>query len=206
MGALFFYLLRNRKSLLKLTDEIRNSFSNENEITKGKLNNCLYLDACVKETMRLVPAVPNLSPRLVKASGLVIGGKYVPPGTQVGTSLYTLMRSSRHFGCPNNFIPERWLSACQSKLLNLEAFEPFGIGPRSCIGRNLAELEVKMTLARTLYNYDLQILPGKVVDERLPDFRFQAWAVASGSKNQLGSVYLVKKPNVAARAQTGSNF
>lgn len=157
MGALFYYLLRNHKDLLKLTDEIRNSFSDEDKITRSSLNKCLYLDACVKETMRLVPAVPNLSPRVVKAGGMEIGGKYIPPGTYVGTSLYTLMRNSRHFEDPDDFIPERWMSACQSKILNLEAFEPFGIGPRSCIGRNLAELELKLTLARTLYNYDLKI-------------------------------------------------
>ncbi|CAI7640285.1 unnamed protein product [Penicillium manginii] len=77
MGALFYYLLRNRKDLLKLTDEIRNSFNDEDDITRSSLNNCLYLDACVKETMRLVPAVPNLSPRLVKAGGLVVCGKAV---------------------------------------------------------------------------------------------------------------------------------
>lgn len=200
MGALFYYLLRNRKDLLKLTDEIRNSFNDADDITRSSLNNCLYLDACVKETMRLVPAVPNLSPRLVKAGGLVVGGKYIPPGTHIGTSLYAMMRNSRHFDCPDNFNPERWLSHCQSKILNLEGFEPFGIGPRSCIGRNLAEIELKMTLARTLYNYDLQFC-GKTTGERPTDFKFQAWAVASGTKNQIGNKYSVNIPNIAAKGQ-----
>lgn len=197
MGALFYYLLRNRKDLLKLTDEIRNSFGDEDEITRSSLNNCLYLDACIRETMRLVPAVPNLSPRLVKAGGLTIGGLYIPPGTHVGTSLYTLMRNPRHFERPNNFMPGRWLSPCQSRLLNLEAFEPFGIGPRSCIGRNLAELELKMTLARTLYNYDLH-LPSETSEEKLTDFKFHGWAVASASKNQIGGIYVAQKPITAA--------
>lgn len=62
-----------------------------------------------------------------------------------------------------------------------------------------------MTLARTLYNYDLH-LPGKTTGEWSTDFEFQVWAVASGTKNQIGNKYSVGIPNITAMGQKGSNF
>ncbi|CEJ62899.1 hypothetical protein PMG11_11384 [Penicillium brasilianum] len=189
--ALFFHLLHNQEVLLKVIGEIRTSFTEEDDITGSQLNHCVYLDACIKETMRLVPAVPNLSPRVVNSGGLTIRGRYIPPGTIVGTSLYTLMRNSNYFDRADEFLPERWLSrGCRSQLLKLEGFEPFGTGLRSCVGMKLAELELKMTIARTLFKCDLRLCPETARYDAPAGFSFKGWAVASGEKNQIGNSYV----------------
>ncbi|KAJ5081335.1 hypothetical protein NUU61_009599 [Penicillium alfredii] len=191
MSAAFFYLLHNQAALSHLTAEVRATFTSEDEIRMGpKMNSCRYLQACINETMRLVPAVPNLSPRRVQAGGITVGGEYIPEGVNIGTSLYTLMRNEHYFQKPNEFWPERWFVdpeagvTPESLALAQKVFCPFGMGPRSCVGWKLAWLELNVTLARTLFLYDMRLPLGtdsfnKSTAAR-SDYDFQAWAIASG--------------------------
>ncbi|KAJ6125916.1 hypothetical protein N7471_010409 [Penicillium samsonianum] len=75
MGAIFFYLVHNRESLDNVTESLRSVLKDESEITSGpKLAGCTYLLAYIREAMRLAPAVPNLSPRVVHAEMFAIDG------------------------------------------------------------------------------------------------------------------------------------
>ena len=191
MGALFFYLLRNRDALDKLTACLRATFEHESEIVSGpKLANCVYLHACVREAMRLVPAVPNLSPRVVRSHELVIDGWHVPKETHVGVSLYSLNHDPKVFEGVEGFLPERWLSTDKQRL-NLELFKSFGVGPRRCVGMNLALLELTLVVARTFFRYDVTSPPERVLPngqnasaEEHRQFAFDAWAVASARSGQ----------------------
>lgn len=198
MGALFFYLLRNRGALDKLTASLRTTFERECDIVSGpELANCAYLHACVRETMRLVPAVPNLSPQTVRSHELVVDGCHVPKETHVGVSLYSLNHDPKVFEAGEDFLPERWLSADKQKL-NLEPFKSFGVGPRRCVGMNLALLELTLVVARTFFRYDVTSSPWRVSHngqnesteeaeeaEEHRQFAFDAWAVASARSGQV---------------------
>ncbi|KAL2823230.1 cytochrome P450 [Aspergillus cavernicola] len=169
----FFYLLHNPTSLQHLTTELRTTFTTAEEIRPGpKLSSCAFLHACITETMRLAPAVPNGSPRTVLDPGLTVNGEPLPPGTTVSTSLFALHRNESYFPVAEEFIPERWMSgpesgrggvstdesdssSCDSSNNRSKAFYPFGLGPRSCIGARLAWLELTLLLARTLYLFDV---------------------------------------------------
>ena len=70
-----------------------------------------YLDAVIKETLRLYTAIPGTLPRVVptdSSHGKFIDGIYLPPGTVVGTFAYGIHRDQSIFGS-DNFEPDRWL-------------------------------------------------------------------------------------------------
>lgn len=80
-------------------------------------------------------------------------GSYIPEWTPIRVPLYSLQRGPRHFGRPDAFVPDRWLAVADpqahtdEKLAhNAAAFAPFSVRPRSCVGKNLAALEMKMLL------------------------------------------------------------
>lgn len=130
--------------------------------------------------MRLVPAVTNLSPRLVRPGGMYIGEVFVPNGTHVGGSLYTVLRNKDHFEQPDKFLPQRWIPKGISnpgKLTNCAGFIPFGTGLHSCIGKSLAKLQLELTVAKALLRYDLSLHP---LAREGTAFPFRAWAVAKG--------------------------
>ncbi|KAH8721567.1 benzoate 4-monooxygenase cytochrome P450 [Phaeosphaeriaceae sp. PMI808] len=160
-GALF-YLVHNPDALQKATEEIRSTFETSSEISSGnKLNACTYLYACIEETLRRAAPVPSHLPRLVLPGGIVIDDYEVPAGTVVGVPMYVIHHHPAYFPAPFTFKPERWLESPvnppQAIALARKAFNPFSIGTRQCSGRNLAYLQLKLTLAHVLWRFDLRL-------------------------------------------------
>lgn len=189
MSAAFFYLLHNQPALSRATAEVRSTFSSVEEIgCPMKTNLCQFLQACINETMRLVPAVPLASPRHVEAGGITVDGEYIPEGTVVGSSVYTIQRNPAYFHKPDSFCPERWIADPAAGVTEeavdraLQAFLPFSIGPRSCVGWKLGWMELSITLARTLFLYDIRLADGapccanRVVGEKC-SYNTKAWAI-----------------------------
>ncbi|KAK6386994.1 hypothetical protein LTS17_000259 [Exophiala oligosperma] len=107
-----------------------------------------YLTAVINETLRRYPTVVATLPRTAKRD-VVVQGVHVPKGTSVGTQNCTIHRDPEAFPEPMRFIPERWLDEdpLATKRRN-NAFVPFSVGPRRCIGINLAQMELwKLTSA-----------------------------------------------------------
>ncbi|KAJ8116848.1 hypothetical protein OPT61_g1828 [Boeremia exigua] len=167
MSGTFFYLAHNPKVLEKLCKEIRETFSDVEEIvTSPKLSSCSYLKACIDETMRMTPPVAGALPRQVLPGGMDIDGKHIPAGVDVGVPIYTIHHNSTYYPQPFDYIPERWLADPSANPVHdslpaaQSAFNPFSIGPRGCIGKGLAYVELTVTIARVLYLYDLRLAPG----------------------------------------------
>lgn len=80
---------------------------------------------------------------------------------------WAVYREAAYFQEPDSFIPERWLPASHPDhdkkydSDNKAVFHPFSHGPRNCIGKNLAYAELRMVLARFLYRFDYELLPGQ---------------------------------------------
>lgn len=190
MGALFFHLLHNPVALSCVIAEVRSTFSTEDEIHPGaELQSCAFLHACINETMRLVPAVPNGSPRCVLPGGLAVDDQYIPEGTNISTSLYVMMRKQEYFHDADEFRPGRWIvdptmGVDEAHVQAAQrAFCPFGIGTRSCVGSKLALLELTVVLARTLFLYDMRLAPGAKccaanTSAKKCEYPFKAWTIA----------------------------
>lgn len=179
LAATIFYLVRNPRALAKLQKEIRDTFSDVEEIVSGpKLNDLVYLKACVDEAMRLAPAVPGAMPREILAGGTVVDGQHLPGGTDIGTPCYTIHRHPEYYREPLSYIPERWVegamcqtadkiwvSAKEDVELARRAFCPFSIGPRGCIGKGMALMEMRLTLARMMFLFDMELVDRTGEDE-----------------------------------------
>jgi cytochrome P450 len=180
LAATIFYLVRNPAALAKLKKEVREAFSTVEDIVSGaKLNELLYLKACLDEALRLAPAVPGAPPREVMEGGAVVDGVFLPAGTDCGTPTLSIHRQPQYYREPGAYLPERWIEGAtcraptgdewQTTKEDVEtarrAFCPFSIGPRGCIGKSMAFMEMRLTIARLMFLYDLEKADGTGEDE-----------------------------------------
>lgn len=158
--------MRNQQVYRRVSDEVRASFASKTAVSQGsELNSCTYLRACIEEAMRLSPPVGGPMWReVIHGSNLVIGGRSIPSGIDIGTSAYSIQHNPRYFEEPYSYKPDRWLVANDQASTKLpvprQAFIPFSVGPRGCIGRSLAMREMMLTLATLLMNFEMRIAEG----------------------------------------------
>ncbi|KAK4177897.1 cytochrome P450 [Triangularia setosa] len=157
LSGVTFLLMTNPDALKKLTAEVRGAFKSEGEIDFMSVSNLPYLLACLDEALRMYPPVPTGLPRVVPQGGVSIAGHYVPGGTVVAVHQWAMYHNEEHFKKPFEFHPERWLGDPEFADDHKEAFNPFHLGPRNCLGRNLAYIEMRLILARVLWNFDLRM-------------------------------------------------
>ncbi|KAL4888057.1 cytochrome P450 [Aspergillus ambiguus] len=161
LSGLTYQLLLNPDKLEKITKEVRDTFQRDSDIDITSLAQMKYLNACIEEGLRMYPPVPVGLPRLVPPEGMMICGEYVPGKTAVSVSQWAAYRSPMNFKRPNEFLPERWTDPSFSTD-DKSAFQPFSFGPRNCLGKNLAYHEMRLILAKVLYNFDLMSTPESI--------------------------------------------
>ncbi|KAI0365355.1 cytochrome P450 [Pilatotrama ljubarskyi] len=123
------------------------------------LDDLLYLDAVVKEGLRVFSPIPMSFPRVVPAGGKAVDGLWLPGGTIVSCQPHTLHRLDADvFPFPEEFRPERWLDPENAAERN-QLFFAFAAGGRGCIGKNLALLEMKLLLKKVYSTYRTRVAP-----------------------------------------------
>lgn len=147
LGCILRFLATNPTTLQRARAEIDKADSSgllstpiQYEETRQHLP---YFVACIKEGLRLNPPAPNLFGRVVPAGGKVIDGVFVPEGTEVTTQAYVVQRDTALYGGDAEvFRPERWLES-EEAMLGYEACQfTFGMGPRVCLGKDIAIMEM----------------------------------------------------------------
>jgi len=113
-----------------------------------------YLDATIKETLRLNPVIPDVGRRLAKP--MRIGGVDLPAGVAVAPCIYLTHRRPDVWPDPLRFDPARFLG----KRPNPYEFFPFGGGVRRCLGMAFSLFEMKVVLAEVLSRVELAAVPG----------------------------------------------
>ncbi|ETS84606.1 hypothetical protein PFICI_02631 [Pestalotiopsis fici W106-1] len=144
LSAATFFLTMHPNVLQKLTQEIRTSFESEDAINIQGVQKLDYMLAVLDETMRLHPPPPVANLR-----------QACPGGTRIGVWHWAMFRNPNNFLLPNSFIPERWLGDKRFINDNKQSFQPFSYGPRNCIGKNLAYVEMRIIMARLIWNFDM---------------------------------------------------
>jgi cytochrome P450 len=152
------YLLNNPHTYITLQRELDAAFAAgriSNPITDAEARSLPYLQAVIREGMRVFPGVTPPLYKTAPASGDEIAGYRIPPGTQVGTNVFGIARSKRYWGNDADlFRPERWLEVKDEKTLERMrevAESQFGFGRYKCLGRPLAFLEMNKLLPEVSY-------------------------------------------------------
>ncbi|KAL1331424.1 geraniol 8-hydroxylase [Arachis ipaensis] len=149
-------LIHSPKKLLKVREELEESLGKNGEVEESHISKLPYLNAIVKETLRLHPPAPFLVPH--KANDDVeLGGFTVPKSAQILINVWSIGRDSRVWANPNSFEPERFLdSEIDFKGKNFELI-PFGSGRRICPGLSLASRTLNFMLASLLYHFNWKV-------------------------------------------------
>ncbi|KAH7066434.1 cytochrome P450 [Paraphoma chrysanthemicola] len=159
LSGLTFLLLTHPKSMEKLVDEIRGTFSSSYNITMEAIAGLPYLNACIKEALRRYPPVPGGPPHKTPADGSTICGHYVPPNVFVAAHQLPTYTSPTFFRDPLDFVPERWTGDPRYANDERAVVQPFSVGSRDCLGKNMAYHEMRLLLAKVVYNFDLELRP-----------------------------------------------
>ncbi|KAJ6041289.1 uncharacterized protein N7446_010820 [Penicillium canescens] len=159
LSSIIFYLTQNPRCLAELREEIISAAregSISDPVTFVQSQNLRYLQAVIKEALRMNPAVGLPLVRVVPAGGVMLCGKYFPEGTVVGINPWVAHYNYSIFGNDANiFRPERWLSEDSHAMERY--FMPFGQGSRTCIGKNISLLEIGKLIPQLVRNFDFEL-------------------------------------------------
>ncbi|XP_061352569.1 cytochrome P450 82A3-like [Gastrolobium bilobum] len=149
-------LLRNPLTLEKAKEELNTHVGKERCVSESDINKLVYLQAIVKETLRLYPPATISSPREF-TENCTIGGYHVRKGTRLMPNLWKIHRDPSVWTDPLEFKPERFLTTHKEVDVKGHHFEllPFGSGRRICAGMSLGLSIVHFTLASFLHSFDI---------------------------------------------------
>ncbi|KHN30609.1 Trans-cinnamate 4-monooxygenase [Glycine soja] len=146
----------------KVRDEIDRVLEAGHQVTEPDIQKLPYLQAVVKETLRLRMAIPLLVPHM-NLHDAKLGGYDIPAESKILVNAWWLANNPAHWKKPEEFRPERFLE----EELHVEAngndfrYLPFGVGRRSCPGIILALPILAITLGRLVQNFELLPPPGQ---------------------------------------------
>ena len=149
----FCHILEHPRVLEIIREELRRVVG-DGPLLSEHLQELKYLDATVKETLRLTPIIPDVGRRLERP--MRIGGRHLPAGVNASPSIYLAHRRPSAWPDPEKFDPERFLKGRPG----LYEFFPFGGGIRRCLGMAFALYEMKVVLAQVLTRASLRKTPG----------------------------------------------
>lgn len=156
----FYEIARNAEVQERMQAEIDATVSSSVP-TYADLRSFEYLYQVMNETMRLYPPIWHLGRQnLVEDE---IGGYIIPPKTHIRICPFLLHRHPDFWDAPNDFQPDRFNKE-NSKKQTPFSFIPFGMGPRLCIGRNFALMEMALILAMVLQRFRVHLAPGTEVE------------------------------------------
>ena len=159
LRAVFYFLLKHPDSLKKLVSELQTAdLGPRSQIVAWEQARHLpYLSAVIQESLRMHPAVGLPLERIVPSNGLTVGEVYIPPGTIVGATARAIHAKESIFGAdPGEYRPERWLVASDAKRTEMNnALFSFGMGARTCIGKNISLLEMYKLVPTIIRQYEV---------------------------------------------------
>ncbi|KAJ6099461.1 cytochrome P450 [Penicillium canescens] len=161
LRAVFYYLMQDHESFKKLHQEIDHADSSgrlSKHISYAESLQLPYLQAVIKEALRLHPAVAAPLERVVPPEGATVGGHYLRAGTIVGMNPWVIHRDATIYGTDaEKFRPERWIDSSEEQLkLMGRYFMAFGQGARTCIGKNISLMEMGKIVPQLLREFDVE--------------------------------------------------
>ncbi|KAG5732235.1 Benzoate 4-monooxygenase [Termitomyces sp. T112] len=178
--AIIYHLASNpsiqHKLQRELDEQLGPASDDDFALTADQVKSLPYLDACINEGLRIHSTSSLGLPRVIPQGGLTILGTHFPEGTVVSVPSYTIHRDTDTWGEDVEiYRPERFLdsesetdSESKEKQEKIQrCFNPFSLGPRACVGRNLAFLELQMIVGSLMRRYEFVLeSDGQVLETR----------------------------------------
>jgi cytochrome P450 len=163
-------MMQNREIMRKAQDELEAVVGRDKIVEESHIPNLHYLEAVVKEVLRLHPALPLLVPHCPSET-CTIGGYTVPKGARVFLHVWAIHRDPSIWPSPTKFDPDRFLGPNSKWDFRGNDFSyfPFGSGRRICAGITMAERLVMYALASLLHSFDWH-LPDGTRDDLMEKF------------------------------------
>ncbi|KAI3875415.1 hypothetical protein MKW92_038099 [Papaver armeniacum] len=170
----FWLVLKTPAAKAKILEEMKLLFSSKETqplethkwpyvFDARDLSGLVYLHAAICESLRLYPPVP-LNSKTVLHEVVLPDGNLVRPGMQIIISNYSVGRMPWIWGedCLE-FKPERWIDddGMLIRHENMSKFVTFNLGPRTCLGKDMAFTQIKTVVAAVLFNFQVEVLEGQ---------------------------------------------
>jgi cytochrome P450 len=152
LSWILYLLAKNAYVLAEAKGEIRKVIGTHT-LEYHKINDLPYLDAVINEALRLYPPIWMFTRKALAQD--TYKNYIIPEGATIQIAPYLLHRHPKYWNQPNIFYPERFLE--QRVIRHKCSFIPFGFGPRTCIGRQFAIMNIKLILAKILKNFEIQL-------------------------------------------------
>lgn len=151
LSYITFFLATHQDVQDKVREEINENIEDETDFSNVfKLK---YLDQVISESLRIyspsLTFVTRTANKDIKYKNYII-----PKNTGIQVAIWSLHHNAEFWPEPEKFIPERFSPENKSKLQPM-AYQPFGSGPRNCIGLRFAQLEIKLTISRLIKSYKI---------------------------------------------------
>ncbi|KAL6924129.1 hypothetical protein FSST1_001403 [Fusarium sambucinum] len=157
-------LLKHPKVMKKLVEEVDKWYppsepDRETECGHSQAG-MTYLQACIDETMRLIPGQATGSPRDASKQETVLGYR-IPKGTTVFPNTQEAHLNPDNWKNPDEFIPERWFDVYSQNQTSSVPYWPFSAGSRVCVGKHFAFQEMHISLTTLLRKFSFEYVPGQ---------------------------------------------
>ncbi|KAL4187184.1 hypothetical protein AMTRI_Chr09g17640 [Amborella trichopoda] len=149
-------LLHNPAQMATVKQELSEKVGHQRAVEEADMDRLPYLQAVIKESLRLHPPGPLLLPRRADAT-VEIAGFVIPKHTTVVINVWAISREARTWENPTTFSPERFIGSDVNYKGGDFSFIPFGAGRRICPGLLLAERIVQLMLASLLQSFDWEL-------------------------------------------------
>ncbi|KAI1845677.1 hypothetical protein JX266_008288 [Neoarthrinium moseri] len=157
--SFLYHMLRHPNAWERVRNEIdearRNGLCQDRVVSFADAQGLPFLQACIKEALRVFAPVPMTLPRRAPKEGLTIGGKYFPAGTTLSINPWVIHYSTELWGPDaREFNPDRWF---RDDILEKEKyFIPFGAGYCSCPGQNFGKIEISKLTSTLVRDYNIR--------------------------------------------------
>ncbi|KAE9370992.1 cytochrome P450 [Stipitochalara longipes BDJ] len=165
MRCTFLHIVTNPSVYSKLCDEITSALR-EGRISSPVISDAEaralpYLQACIKEGIRIWPPLTGLMTKVAPPEGDHFKGVYIPGNTEIAYSAWGVQRHTGTYGEDvDMFRPERWLEATGETLQKMDRSQEtvFGSGRYGCLGKSVAFVELNKVFVQLLRNFDFAII------------------------------------------------
>lgn len=155
--AILLCLAKHPDKQLKLREEILKIMpSKDTPLNATNTKNLPYLRAVIKESLRYYPN--GIGAFRNPIQDVVLSGYKVPKGSNVVLNYNCSVKDEIFYHEADKFLPERWLRDEQNGKVKRDPFSylPFGVGPRSCVGKRLVDLVLEMVILMLMRNFEVE--------------------------------------------------